>query len=176
MKDAPLRNCIGFVDMGQFDIFAGLGATNGSVTRDTKGSTSSSSNQMSKCYHTIENVEKGNRCVNYYPFTIPKPEIRTHEILYSGLRATYMSLWCQGAISCDIIDKVKYINTGFVIEYMHCVLLGVPRQFVTESFDSSCHNELLDHDHGSHASKREREHTEKKLTIYFSRAMKGQPM
>ena len=32
------------------------------------------------------------------------------------------------------------VVTGFVIDYMHCVLLGVTRQFVTMWFDSLYHN------------------------------------
>ena len=32
-----------------------------------------------KCYDTGERVEKGNGHVNCYPFSIPKPQLRTHE-------------------------------------------------------------------------------------------------
>ena len=97
-----------------------------------------------KCYHPGERVEKGNGYVNCYPFIVPYPEIRTHESHMQDCTLAYeQDVVHRGVKGPSPIMLLPHFNTitGFVVDYMHCVLLGVTRQFVTMWFDSCYHSD-----------------------------------
>lgn len=88
------------------------------------------------CLHPGESVEKGAGLVRVYPFSVPEPDPRTQD------------KWEEDAISakgnpvngvrgpCQLLFLPLFnIVKGFVPDYMHCVLLGVVRQWATLWFD-----------------------------------------
>ena len=94
------------------------------------------------CTQEGERVPKGNGFVRCYPFALPEPDTRTLESHEDDARmAVAQGESVHGVKGPSMLMLLPEFNiiSGFVVDYMHCVLLGVVRQFVCLWFDSVNH-------------------------------------
>lgn len=96
------------------------------------------------CYHAGERVEKGNGHVRCYPFREPEPDLRTaltHE--EDVIQAVELGQSVHGIKGPSIILFMPKFDVicGFVVDYMHCVLLGVVKHLTGLWFDSNNHRQ-----------------------------------
>jgi len=88
-------------------------------------------------------VKKGNGQTTLYPTREVLPERRkcleTIEHAEEANRMGKSSYGVKGSTIAMLIPQFDLI-TGFVPDYMHCVLLGVVRSFVSLWFDSCSHD------------------------------------
>lgn len=94
------------------------------------------------CLHPGERIAKGNGFVNIYPCKEDSPATRQQQQWEDdAIKASQEGCPVSGVkgISPLLFLPCFNIITGFVPEYMHAVLLGVVRQFMTLWLDSSYH-------------------------------------
>jgi len=95
------------------------------------------------CYHSGERIQKGSGSVQVYPLNSLYPP-RTHrETLKLAEKAVLCEKPVQGVKGPSILALLPNFDIVrcFVPDYMHCVLLGVVRQFVNLWTDSSSHDQ-----------------------------------
>ena len=95
------------------------------------------------CYHPGEVIAKGRGHVRCYPYTEPEPTLRclsSHE--RESIRATNSNQIINGVKGPSLLMFFPHFNIvdGFTVDYMHCVMLGVVRQFCSLWFDSVHHD------------------------------------
>jgi len=96
------------------------------------------------CLHKGEAVDKGLGSVRVYPLQSDLPQPRCHEqTLQFAFEAEDTSTAVYGVKGPSVLCLVPNFNivSGFNPEYMHCILLGVVRQFTSLWFDASSHGE-----------------------------------
>ncbi|KAL1277061.1 hypothetical protein QQF64_023734 [Cirrhinus molitorella] len=94
------------------------------------------------CLHPGERVAKGNGFVNIYPHEEPLAETRhPQQWEDDAIQASQDGSSVRGVKGVSPLLFLPFFNiiSGFVPEYIHAVLLGVVRQFMTLWFDSSYH-------------------------------------
>lgn len=88
------------------------------------------------CLHPGEMLEKGAGMVRVYPFGVPEPEPRTQDKWEDDATAANSTPVNGVRGPCQLLFLPLFnIVKGFVPDYMHCVLLGVVRQWATLWFD-----------------------------------------
>lgn len=88
------------------------------------------------CLHPGEMVEKGAEFVRVYPFSVPEPEPRSQDKWEDDAIAANSSPVNGVRGPCQLLFLPLFnIVKGFVPDYMHCMLLGVVRQWGTLWFD-----------------------------------------
>jgi len=95
------------------------------------------------CCHPGQRVEKGSGTVQVYPMNTLYP-LRSHsKTLEYAEQASRIGKPVQGVKGASLLTLLPSFDIVrcFVPEYMHCVLLGVVRQFVNLWLDSSSHRE-----------------------------------
>ncbi|MGH0120675.1 UNVERIFIED_CONTAM: hypothetical protein FKN15_035061 [Acipenser sinensis] len=96
------------------------------------------------CLHPGERVAKGKGFVNVYPYDDPPPSKRhLQQWEDDAIEASREGRSIRGVKGLSPLLFLPYFNiiTGFVPDYMHAVLLGVVRQFMTLWLDSSYHSQ-----------------------------------
>lgn len=95
------------------------------------------------CVHEGVVVTKGLGSVRTYPVSVNIPELRTHAqcLEFAELAQLSQKAVCgvTGVSLLYLLPKFDIVN-GFNPEYMHCILLGVVRQFANLWFDSVSHD------------------------------------
>ncbi|XP_063959922.1 uncharacterized protein LOC135155125 [Lytechinus pictus] len=94
------------------------------------------------CLHPGEVVEKGRGTMRCYPYIDPEPPTRSQEQWEEDVTTATPDNAVNGVKGPSLLLFLPLFNiiTGFVADYMHCVLLGVTRQFVRLWFDPSSHD------------------------------------
>ena len=94
------------------------------------------------CYHPGERVQKGSGSVHVYPMTTLYPLRTSHKTLQQAEQAVLSKQTVQGVKGASMLNLLPNFDIVCCVvpDYMHCVLLGVVRQFVGLWTDSTSHN------------------------------------
>lgn len=96
------------------------------------------------CTHPGQVIPKGRGHVRAYPILDPIPNPRTHiSVVKNAAEASEREAKVLGINGPSVLLLLKSFDivNGFVVDYMHCVLLGVTRQLTKLWFNSMFHEE-----------------------------------